>query len=176
MEDFDENSEESDIKIDQRQHERDLNELYNSGYRDAYQANMEDEKCMQHGFNAGYKAISKISFLIGTIYSYFERHKFRHDVDLHVIDHDLIKLKALLETIETKLVTNENYEKIIKNSNDLNENFENNLELNQIMSEFYNNLSLLKDYFKSTVIKNESSHVENINENLLKLIERMNNI
>ena len=169
-----EDFEENDIQIDQRHHERHLNELYNSGYRDAYQSSMEDEKCLQIGFNAGYRAISKLSFLIGTIYSCFERYKFKDDADLYQVNHDLVKLKRLLETIEIKLVTNENYERIIKNSD--NNNFENNLELNQILSEFNNNLLLIKDHFRNMTTEQQSNEVETISENLLKLIEKMNNI
>lgn len=167
MDDFEDDN--NDIEIDQRHHERQLKELYNSGYRDGYQITMENETSLQQGFNCGYKSISKIAFLIGTIRSSLDKYKFTNDSDLYEMDHDLMKLKVLIETIENQLITNEKYEEIFKN----NENVD---ELNKIFEKFNENLLVIRDYLSSNT--NEASNLSSVSimsENLSKLIDQMNN-
>ena len=171
--DFEENV--SDIKIEQRYHERHFNELYNSGYRDGYQANMENEKYLQDGFNIGYNISAKISFLIGTIYACFEKYKFTSiDADFYEDNHELIKLKDLVSTIESQIL-NYNYDLIIKASSD--SNVESNVELNEIFKQFYDRLASIKElilnYKPETA--NHDAKIGNDMDNLVKLIEEMRN-
>ena len=66
--------------IEQRSTERLLDEIHSSGYRDAHQKFMEDEKQLQIGFDAAYVLFCRIGFLTGQIKSYaIYLNCFKHD-------------------------------------------------------------------------------------------------
>jgi hypothetical protein len=157
----------NDIQIDQRYHERHLNEIFNNGYRDAFQSNMENEVYLQDGFNIGYKLMSKIGFLIGQIYSLFEKYKFTNNAELYEDNYDLIKMKNLLNIIENQIL-NHNWEVIVKKASDLNDD----IELNQILSRFKESLEIIKEYLIN--YNPEGSKSDVISIDLAKLIDEMN--
>lgn len=90
-----------DFRIEQRSTDRHMQEIYSSGYRDAYQECQEDEKLLQAGFDHSYKLFVKIGFLIGQIRS----------VCNYVKDSSsLARVNHRLEIIEKKCA----YEKLVK--------------------------------------------------------------
>ena len=58
-----------ELLIEQRTTERLKKEMKTTGFRDGHQKEMENEYCLQFGFDLAYKLFSKLAFLIGQIRS-----------------------------------------------------------------------------------------------------------
>ena len=66
-EEMDEDDVNEEFIIEQRASERHREELRLNGYRDGYQALMNDESLMQHGFDAAFGIACRVGFLLGRI-------------------------------------------------------------------------------------------------------------
>lgn len=86
-----------ELKIEERDAERLKNEMKLTGYRDAYQKELENEACLQYGFDVAYKQFSRVGFLIGQIRSLV--------IYLDAIKYD----SAFLSQVFTKLDLIESY-------------------------------------------------------------------
>lgn len=155
FDDFDETVSDNDLKIEQNYYERVLNDLFNSGYRDAFQVYMENEQQLQSGFNLSFKFNSKIAYLVGYIRSLLEVRNLKKLIECEQYDDDddnilstNRRLTDLMDNIEKQLVEHSNYENLIQNET----------ELNEFIKKFESGLNLIKNYVLNEIDKSTDNN------------------
>lgn len=134
---FGDDSSASEMKVDERYHEKSLQDLRKSGYRDAIQAHMNDEPLIQRAFNYAFALNAKIAYVFGFLRALVEMNASAQ--------HSKQNLLQKLDSIECELVNECNYKNLIQLHDDVNLSLMNEDALHVHLQSIIQRLTQFKD-------------------------------